>query len=178
MKLWLAFLLVSSLLVPARALAQAPSPPPQRDVLSELLAEVHGLREAMERAATIGARIQLLVARVQLQEQRIAELSRRLVAIRTELPSLDSQAAGVTASLAMFEKSANNSKMPGEEREQFEQMLQGFKSQAAGFDKRRQDLLDEESHVVQQISADQARWNDVNAQLDDIERTLATPPKK
>ena len=56
--------------------AQAPARPAQNDVLAELLVEVRGLRLAMERAATVGARIQLLVARVQLQEQRIAEVAR------------------------------------------------------------------------------------------------------
>ena len=71
------------LLFPAGARAQTP------DVLGELLKEVRGLRLAMERAATVGARIQLLVARVQLQEQRIAELSRRAAVVRDELSKAD-----------------------------------------------------------------------------------------
>ncbi len=71
------------LLFPAGAQAQTP------DVLGELLKEVRGLRLAMERAATVGARIQLLVGRVQIQEQRIAELTRRSAAVREEMSRLD-----------------------------------------------------------------------------------------
>ena len=64
-------LLLGLTLIPVTAHAQAPVVDPIR----ELLTEVRALRIAMERSATVGARIQLLVARVQLQEQRIAELS-------------------------------------------------------------------------------------------------------
>ena len=31
---------------------------------------------------------------------------------------------------------------------------------------------------MQQVAADQGRWSDVNSQLDDLERSLAAPPKK
>lgn len=31
---------------------------------------------------------------------------------------------------------------------------------------------------MQQVSADQGRWSDVNGQLDDIERSLSAPPVK
>jgi uncharacterized coiled-coil protein SlyX len=177
MRLLCAVIVVSAIVTPSRAYAQA-APPVQRDVLAELLVEVRGLRQAMERAATVGARIQLLVARVQLQEQRIAESSRRLVAVRDEMSKLDTQSAGVAMNVNMFEKSAL-SKMPAEEREQMEHMFQGWKNQVAAFDKRKQELANEEAMLLQQVSADQGRWSDVNAQLDDIERSLATPaPRK
>src|SRR5687767_7515922 len=85
------------LLLPAGARAQTP------DVLGELLKEVRALRIAMERASTVGARIQLLVARVQMQEQRIAELSRRAVAVREELSKLDAGNAGIASMMKRFE---------------------------------------------------------------------------
>jgi len=178
MRFAFAIAVLSMTLMPSRALAQAAAPPPQRDVLLELLAEVRGLRQDMERAATVGARIQLLVARVQLQEQRIAELSRRLTAVRDEMSTLDSQAGGLQSQVAMFEKAGVNTNAPAEERNQMEQMIQGFKSQVATFEKRRLDLANEESLLMQQIAADQGRWSDVNSQLDDLERTLAAPAKK
>ena len=48
------------------------------DVLPALLVEVRGLRAAMEQMASAGPRVQLAVRRVQLQEQRINTLIRRL----------------------------------------------------------------------------------------------------
>ena len=176
MKLVFAVVIAISAVAPARAFAQSPAAPPQRDVLSELLVEVRGLRQAMERAATVGARIQLLVARVQLQEQRIAESSRRLAAVRDELSKIDQQAMGVLAQAAQFEKMSES--IPREQREEMQRMVETFKTQAAIFEKRREDLANEESLLLQQVSADQGRWSDVNAQLDDIERTLVAPAKK
>jgi hypothetical protein len=57
-------------------------------------------------------------------------------------------------------------------------MVETFKAQAATLEKRKLDLANEESLLLQQVSADQNRWSDVNGQLDDIERALAAPPRK
>src|SRR3954451_5286596 len=48
------------------------------DVLPTLLIEVRDLRGAMEEMAAAGPRVQLALGRVQLQEQRINTLIRRL----------------------------------------------------------------------------------------------------
>lgn len=49
--------------------AQAPDP------LAALLAEVHALRIAMEQSVTVGPRVQLTLARLNIEEQRIAQLA-------------------------------------------------------------------------------------------------------
>jgi chromosome segregation ATPase len=157
------------LLFPAGARAQTP------DVLGELLKEVRGLRLAMERAATVGARIQLLVARVQMQEQRITELSRRAVTVREELAKLDAGNAGIASMIKRFEAPAAN--IPPEQRAELETQMEMFKTQLATADKRRQELLNEEAMLSQQLSADQGRWTDISNQLDQLERSL-TPPKQ
>lgn len=158
------------LLVPAGAQAQTP------DVLGELLKEVRALRIAMERAATVGARIQLLVARVQLQEQRIAELSRRAAVVRDELSKADAAIAASSAEAKRYEGFLERG-VPAEDRGQIERQLEIFKAQLAALEKRRQDLANEEALLSQQISTDQGRWTDVNNQLDQLERSL-TPPKQ
>lgn len=171
--------LVAALAAASLAAAQSsapPAPPAAPDVLRELLAEVRGLRQAMERAATVGARIQLLVARVQMQEQRIAELSRRAVAVREELGQIDTQVAQHSGMLKQFERTESIGRMPPEEQRAMEGMLEMQKQQIALAEKRRQDLLGEEALLAQQISADQSRWSDVNGQLDELERSLA--PRK
>jgi hypothetical protein len=48
------------------------------DVLPQLLIEVRGLRAASEQMASAGPHVQLLLGRVQLQEQRIGNQIRRL----------------------------------------------------------------------------------------------------
>src|SRR6478672_2344919 len=57
----------------------------QEDVLPALLVEVRGLRAAMEQMASAGPRVQLALGRVQLQEQRVNNLLRRLEESRTHL---------------------------------------------------------------------------------------------
>ena len=85
----LVIVLLGGLLIPVTLEAQAPVADPIR----ELLTEVRALRLAMERSATVGARIQLLVARVQMQEQRIAELSRRAATLRDDIAKVNTEIA-------------------------------------------------------------------------------------
>ena len=65
---------------PVDGRAQATATPPE--VLAALLVEVRGLRAAMEQMASAGPRVQLALGRLQLQEQRINTLVRRLEEIR------------------------------------------------------------------------------------------------
>ena len=169
-------MLVAALAAPSLAAAQTSAPPAASDVLRELLVEVRGLRAAMERAATVGARIQLLVARVQMQEQRIAELSRRAMTVREELGKLDATIAQHSGMLKQFDRAEATGRMPPDEQRAMEGMLEMQKQQIAIAEKRRQDLLGEEALLAQQINADQSRWSDVNSQLDELERSL-TPRK-
>ena len=169
-------LLSAMLAAPSLAAAQTSAPPPAPDVLRELLVEVRALRLAMERAATVGARIQLLVARVQMQEERIAELSRRASTVREELGRIDATIAQHGGMMKMFERSEASGRMPPEEQRAMEGMLEAQKQQIAIAEKRRQELISEEALLAQQIAADQSRWSDVNNQLDELERSL-TPRK-
>jgi len=156
------------LLCPAGAQAQAP------DVMGELLKEVRGLRIAMERAATVGARIQLLVGRVQIQEQRIAELTRRSAAVREEMSRLDMEIGQATSSVKSLEGAAVKSP---EMQKEIEGQLESLQAQLAVTEKRRQELAGEDAQISQQMSSDQGRWSDFNNQLDQLERSLA-PPKQ
>ncbi len=160
--------------VPSMGRAQGTAPA-AHDVLNALLVEVRGLRAAMERAATVGARIQLLVARVQMQEQRIAESSRRANAIRDDVSSMDMQISQLTAMVRQFEH--GTARVSPEEQREVETMMAMQKQQLAAAEKRRQDLANEEALLSQQIAADQSRWSDINNQLDELERSL-TPRKQ
>ena len=65
--------------------AQAPRASHGQDVLPALLVEVRGLRAAMEQMASSGPRVQLALGRLQLQEQRVNNLLRRLETVRASL---------------------------------------------------------------------------------------------
>src|SRR5438034_8064716 len=61
--------------------------------IAGLLTEVHALRIAMEQSATVAPRVQLTLARLNIEEQRIAQLATQLDQVRRELTAvtLDSQ---------------------------------------------------------------------------------------
>ena len=168
----LVIVLLGGLLIPVTLEAQAPVADPIR----ELLTEVRALRLAMERSVTVGARIQLLVARVQMQEQRIAELSRRAATHRADIAKVDTEIARTAGEAKRMEGMLE--RVPAEDREGFGRQIENMKAQSALPQKRRQDLLNEEALVSQQMAADQGRWSDVNNQLDELERSLALPIKQ
>ena len=159
-------------LLTASPVAAQTAPP---DPIRELLAEVKALRAALERAATIGPRIQLLVARVQIQEQRIAELTRRADSLRSEMRSIDQEMGAAEFQEKMF--GGKDSQVPPEERDAMAQLLKQFAGNGERLEKRKQELILEEQMVTQQITVDQGRWNDFNNQLDQLERSL-TPIKQ
>src|ERR671912_2413570 len=64
---------------------QSAAPPRPDDVLPALLAEVRGLRAAMEQMASAGPRVQLFASRLQLQETRITNMIRRLDTVRDRI---------------------------------------------------------------------------------------------
>src|SRR6185369_17626856 len=71
-----------------RAGAQTAAPAASGDpAIQALLAEVRALRVAMEQMASAGPRIQLFTARLQLQENRVNNMIRRLDTVRDSLAS-------------------------------------------------------------------------------------------
>lgn len=154
--------------------ASAQSAPPG-DPLRELLTEVRALRMAVERAATVGTRLQVLVARVQLQEQRISDLSTRLAGVRSELRNIETGTGPMAAQLERFEEAIAETRDP-EERRAAEQQVAMIKAQVDALERRRQELMADEAFLSQQLSMEQGRWTDFNDRLEQLERDL-TPPR-
>src|SRR6185436_7675898 len=70
-------------------LGQAPSPPPRAASMDDVVAEVRALRAEMKQSAEASLRAQLLVARLQVEEQRISGLARQLSETEQEIRALD-----------------------------------------------------------------------------------------
>ena len=152
--------------VPSAAAAQVRADDPIR----ELLAEVKLLRQALERASTTGTRIQLLVARVQLQEQRIGELSRRLDSVRSELRNVEREATMMAPQVTAMQEAVQTE--DPNDRQSAEEAAAMLASQVESLERRRQELASEEGYLSQQITAEQGRWADFNNRLEELEKTL------
>src|ERR1041385_2589535 len=59
--------------------------PPVSDPMTALTAEIHALRVAIEQQTAIAPRIQLLMARLNIQEQRVSQLIQQLDQVRRQL---------------------------------------------------------------------------------------------
>src|SRR5207249_10654724 len=78
---------------------QSPEP------IAALLAEVHALRIAMEQSATVAPRVQLTLARLNIEEQRITQLAAQLDQVRRELTGATSGSKMMADRLTDLERS-------------------------------------------------------------------------
>jgi hypothetical protein len=153
---------------------RAQAQPAQPDVLPALLAEVRGLRVAIEQMTSAGARAQVLLGRVQLQEQRIANQVRRLDAVRAALVPAQRQLDEIARRVKEFELTPSSTCDPGspcQTQREFE--LKMLKRESGVTQAEVQRLLSEESFLVQDIATEQARWSDFNQRLEELDRALA-----
>jgi chromosome segregation ATPase len=142
------------------------------DVLGQLLTEVRGLRAAMEEMASAGPRVQLLLGRVQLQEQRIGEQVRRLDGVRANLASAQREVDSLAQHGKQIEGVQRESTNP-EVRADIDRQLIGLKAELVRRQADVQRLTNEESVITQDIAAEQNRWTDFNARLEELERALS-----
>jgi chromosome segregation ATPase len=140
------------------------------DVLAALLVEVRGLRAAMEQLGAAGPRVQLMLGRLQLNEQRITTYLRRLAEVRDRLPDAELNVRKCQKQLAEHTEDTRHAGPP-------------FPAWVVEELKRRQaDLADanatllrlrnEETKLSQEIATEQDRWAEINRQLEDLDRTL------
>ena len=170
---------------------QRPTPEPARtDVNAALLAEVRGLRADLAQTNQASVRAQLLVARVQLQEQRIMYFDRR----RADLASRTAEAAEKTRQMSaelveaedrvrQMRSGSPDSTFPfpvgaipkeqlGGLLQMFEEQVKKLRVDVQAASELEQRLRTEEADVLSVLSAEQGRWNDFNARLDELERAL------
>jgi hypothetical protein len=142
------------------------------DVLPALLAEVRGLRAALEQMASANAHAQLLVGRLQLQETRMAGMIRRLDTVRDSLASARGTYEHLAGSLKQFENDKGPESGGGVPEEEKDNMLRGLRAGAAAAKANVDRLAAEENQLTVDLTAEQSRWIDINQRLDELEKSL------
>lgn len=156
--------------------AAAQSPRAQDgDVLNALLVEVRGLRQAMQDMASAGPRVQLALGRLQLQEQRLGAMIRRAETLRDAIASLERDNAEKGGQLAALENAfkGGNPTMSESDRGMLPEMLTSLKGSVAAGAAELQRLQAEEAYLQQQIGLEQGRWDQINGNLEELERALS-----
>ena len=166
-------LIVAVLVVGRPAFAQTAQQAQQRetDPVATLTAEFRALRAELSAAAAASLRLQLLVARLQAQEQRIIYLDR----LRSEAATRRSNAERGRDELAsqMRPFTGAETTLGPEERRQAEFRMAQLKAELAIQERTLQQMQLEENDAVNALAQEQGRWNDLNARLDELERSLS-----
>jgi predicted nucleic acid-binding Zn-ribbon protein len=154
-----------------RTIGAASQTAPAPDVTAALLTEVHELRLAMERSATVTPRVQLTLARLNIQEQRTVVLSRDLDQIRQQQASASVELKRLSGELEDVQKALPTASDASQRRafEYEEQALKRKHAQQTAIEDR---LRARETEAAQLLAAEQSRWVDLNSKLDDLERLL------
>lgn len=169
------------LLVGSIAAAQAPGASNSGDIMPALLQEVRGLRAAIEQMTSAASRVQLALGRLQLQEQRLNAANGRLAEIRNQLAGAQRKADALQEQITGLESMlSGQSEMPKPDAQtsadQLRRMLtvemQSAQREASQANAEVQRLTIRENGLASEVSAEQARWSDLNQQLDDLERSL------
>jgi hypothetical protein len=151
--------------------AAAQAPPAPNATIAALLTEVHELRLAIERSATTAPRVQLTLARLNIQEQRTVVLSGQLDQVRQGLMQASLETKSVSSELEDVQKVLQTPRDDAERKAwQAEAARLTHKlAQQAAVEER---LRARESEAAQLLGTEQARWIELNARLDELERLL------
>jgi chromosome segregation ATPase len=170
-RLWRLFAIASLAVIAGITIitAQTATPSGSTDSpIDQLLAEVRGLRAEVNQAASASVRAQLLVARLQLQEQRINVLAGQLTEVRRLITAAESGQTHMANQLKSLEDSSRSGNLVPEQQKDIEMM----KAQLAQTQREEQQLRMQETELSIQLTAEQGRWIDFNARLDELERQL------
>jgi chromosome segregation ATPase len=161
-----------ALLLTSAAAASAQTPGAARTAtLDDVIAEVRALRMDMLKMQEASVRAQLLVARLQVQEQRIAGIARDLAQTEEQIRGLDAARNPFTETMIKeLSKAPDNP-----EEAAFTTMLKGQLEKIQNGDP----VLKQRQASLSQLLADeQSRWAAFNGQLEALERELPVLKKK
>ena len=142
------------------------------DTLSQLLAEVHALRVAVERSASSGPQVQLLTARLTVQNERLTRATREADAAHLELASLQRDAASFAVDAAAIEEALTHETEPAKVQRLKQQELV-TKMQLEATTAKEAQLRARDVEFANALATEQIQWADLNRRFDELEHQLA-----
>jgi hypothetical protein len=160
--------------VTAGVTAQQRPAPARAATLDDLLEELRAFRSELKESSATTLRAQLLLARLQLQEQRVNTIWRQLSEVEDKLQVTQKEAVAPEQILKLM------GVQPGSEPPaQLAPVIEMFKMQMAGADKANEDLKVRQAELTQLMTNEQSRWTTLNAEIEALEKALtATRPQR
>jgi chromosome segregation ATPase len=141
------------------------------DVLAALLAEVRGLRSAIEQMAAAGPRIQLALGRLQIQEERVNAMIRRHDELSARILSQEQQIDMLNLEIEAGNEALERA-VAAEVRAQIEQQSAQLKKTLERVTAGLERLQSEGVQIASEVAAEQSRRVELNAQLEALEESL------
>jgi chromosome segregation ATPase len=140
--------------------------------LDDLLSEVRGLRAEINQAAAASIRAQLLVARLQVQEQRLAGYARQLTDLQTQLATASRQRAESEREIQRLVQAKDSAETPPDIQKDMTAMIKDVSSRTAQAQERERQVQAQISELQSVMASEQGRWIDFNDRLDALERSI------
>ncbi len=135
--------------------------------LKELTTEIRTLRTTIERTSESQLQGQILGLYLSLQQNRVTQATARLDAVRREVEGVTNQARATAEQVAEMEAALLQETDPAKRRV-FEQQQRDVKQQAAQITAMEQQVRARESDAYQASQAEEQRWNELIARLEQL----------
>jgi chromosome segregation ATPase len=140
--------------------------------LNALLNEVRLLRQAIEHQSALAGRAQLLVGKLSLQDQRVARCQAEAQRLETETSSLADARARTQATLTERRAAGERAK-DAEEAAAVQGQVRMLEAQLKQENANLATLEARRVEASQALEAERARYEELNARFDQLERDLA-----
>jgi hypothetical protein len=141
--------------------------PSSAATLDDLLAELRAFRSELRDSSATSMRAQLLLARLQLQEQRVNTIWRQLSEVEDKLQVTQKEGAAPEQILKLMGAE------PGTDPPaQMAPIIEMFKTQMAAAEKANMDLKLRQAELMQLMTNEQSRWTTLNAEIEALEKAL------
>lgn len=152
----------------------AASVPSQQATLEVLLNEVRALRQTLERINQLGPKIQIALARMQFQEERVRTLTRQVDTAHSEASNMQTRRAELADRLKLFESQPAPADPNARKQQEYELATMKADLERAGAVEQQFRMRESELNVL--LQNEQSKWNEVNDQLQSLERALSAAP--
>ncbi len=148
--------------------------PSRAATLDDLLEELRAFRSELRDSSATSLRAQLLLARLQLQEQRVSTIWRQLSEVEDKLQGSQKEGAAPEQVLKLMGV-APGTDPPAH----MVPVIEMFKTQMVAAEKANTELQLRQAELTQLMTNEQSRWTTLNAEIEALEKALtAVKPQR
>jgi chromosome segregation ATPase len=157
------------LLSSSSALGQAT--PTESQTLQAVLAEIRQLRQELQTSAIAARRAQILIYRLHVQEDAVANVSQRLDEAKSSIERLQANRENHESEIKRFEEMKDRPENAAQ-RKQFEDAITEFKAQIEALLHEEQEAQMKETELEQQSRIEQAKLGQLQDELDRLDQAV------